>query len=199
MGTDLSTNERDMALDVLTREIFSWREELNRLWGRVEKVLAFWAIVVGFAFGFGFQRDVPETCIVVPLAFIAVGFYVLTLMEYTMIVGGYVAALEARVNEIVGKTLLVWEQSVAPSYSRARLSLVWFAATAFLLSLGLAGYSLYRSYGTARTFFWINLFAVVISCCVAVPTLRRLYGWHGLVRREVLERLAGADSPVGRP
>lgn len=178
----MSDEGTDKTLDVLLDECKRSSSYTHQMEGQLEKIASVWIAVIAVIFGIGLKENIPIIFLLLPVLIFLVLLYTISFFEVVVIAGGYTASIEARINKLIGASVLCWESRIVPQISHPRAS-VWILLTVGLSSaLGIIIYSAYRCFYYFPKLFWLQLgfvcitFPVVVWFFVRLPSLHKRVG-----------------------
>jgi hypothetical protein len=106
-----------------------------------DKVVGFGLTIVGAGFAYGIQQHLLQAFFFLPLGFLGVFFYA-TLQYHNMFwFGGYKRALEEKINDLSGRTVLRWEALVETRRERVNVINASLVSIYLVLLLSAVAYS----------------------------------------------------------
>lgn len=98
---------------VLVKEYERVSADIRTIEGMNDKVVGFGLTLVGAGFAYGVQQNLVEVFFFLPIALIGVMLYALLQYHNMFWFGGYKRAIEDRINQLSGHTVVCWEGLVA--------------------------------------------------------------------------------------
>jgi len=181
---------------ILSNEYDRMCVEIRAIESNNEKAIAFGLSLITATFAVGIAQHVHIFFFVIPIALVGVFFYAALMYSYVFSMGGYKAYLEDRINEKVGKNLLLWERLVKMRQKRniIRPALIGiYLFIGFMLG-GVSEFDISTNYG----FRWAIAEAccVVILLCILLVALRRMWKMHDWVYEQATIRFKSEHLEV---
>ena len=184
----MSNNLEPKAVDVLRDEYKRSSDGILNLLSQNEKVTSVWLALIGFVFGIGLKENIAPIFLLMPPAVIALLFYLIYIYEHIMILGGYIASLENRINKELKAKVLRWETEVSPRWVHFRLSVILMLSIVLLMSLAVVSYSIVHTYGYyPKAITWLQIIFVFLMLSIAFGLMIRLRRLHSQVQRDCHE------------
>jgi hypothetical protein len=142
----MSNHLEPKAIDILIDEYRRGSASIQSLFSQNEKVTSVWLALIGFVFGIGLKENIAPIFLLMPPAVIALLFYLIYIYEHIMILGGYLASLEIRINDELKAKVLRWETEVSPQWLHFRLSVILMLSIVLSMSLAVISYSIFHTF-----------------------------------------------------
>lgn len=173
-------------LDILLTEHRRLGDDIQRIFNKVEKIAGFWLVIMSSIFGVALKEDLQELFLIIPPLFLSIFFYLISMFEFIMITGGHAAALEIRINKLVGAQVLRWESQLTKRLTHNRLSYTLAIFFSVLISLGIMFFSIYLSFDYYPILSLINSFIILFSLPFIVVLFIKMSKLHLNVQKIVL-------------
>lgn len=182
--------------EVLIREYERMCTEIRTVEANNEKVITFGLSIITAAFAIGAAQHVSTVFLLIPIALVGVFLYAALLYTYVFSMGGYKRYLEDRLNEHIGKKVLLWERMVA---IRQKRNIIRPALVAIYLLIGIVLGAVSEAYIEIDFGLWLMLLIALITVALLVVllfVLQRMWGMSDLVYMAAIEESRVA---VARP
>ena len=108
--TDRTIDDRDR--EALQREYERVASDIRGIETSNDKAIGFGLTVVGVGLAYGVKEDIAVVFLFLPIALIGVFLYGILQYHNLFWLGGYKRAVEEKINEISGRTVICWEDLV---------------------------------------------------------------------------------------
>jgi hypothetical protein len=167
-------------IDILAKESDRASTDVRHFETMVEKFVGFGISIVAAGFAYGIAQKVDEVFFVLPVAMFGIYYVFLERMRTILWLGAYKRALEEKMNELAGATLVKWEYLIQEHRGRVDIIVVSTNVVYVLILVAVvifsvlrikssAAYGMHATYGTFIFYGFSSLLAVLsgmLVCCV---------------------------------
>jgi len=165
-------------VEILAKDSERVSADIRQLESMVDKFIAFGVAVIGAGFAYGLQASprVNEIFFVLPVALFGVYYVFFERMRTIVWLGAYKRALEDKINEISGTTVLKWEYLVQEHRGRADIIAVSVNVVYALILIGVVAYSWFkvRAIYSTEAFFGVRVDFVYTAVVIVLVLLLAL-------------------------
>ena len=144
-------------IDILTKESDRASTDVRHFEAMVEKFVGFGITIVAAGFAYGIAQKVDEVFFVLPVAMFGIYYVFLERMRTILWLGAYKRAVEEKINELAGATVVKWEYLIQEHRGRVDIIVVSTNTVYTLILIAVIVFSVARiknsaAYGTSTAY-----------------------------------------------
>lgn len=195
----MENQKQNLEIQILQGEYNQVNEEIRLKLGQNTKIIAFGLTIIGIIFsGIGVREKLNEILsvlfIVLPIVSFSLTFYIIHMYDGIASMEGYRANIAKRINDILGKRLLISEKEIIEKFMfRKFITWVLFIVGIISLNILIPYYSLVKVWeNCSHLIFWVLFVAVFLFCIFTIVSIivakRRFRKVYEILEEHFLEK-----------